>query len=368
MAQDRYRGIPRRIGDAKHQPHATITETGATTEPEQRGHLLLRLVNDLKLLIVNGRFESPDSPPPLTTKTTIVDYFLLHSEVFVDVRSCRIHHDTLKTKDSFGIGSDHKLMSLTLALPWDASNDTKKAMLQRGSQQKAPRKRFMTEKLKNAAIQSEFTTELERKSAATREQLLQLQEQHARRSLPTQTFIDRSHALVVDMIQGVSAKVLSSPNPTHCGGHPRDVEARERNHLRAPGHNPLCQEIQQQKNSVAELQRCEMTGPDDPTIARIEAERLKLHELRLKLAVAKQMEVDLDITNATKDVSVKTDKDQMQTAWGIWRHYRSSIATDGCHGLPSRMKTNTLAVTDPARWRASEIAERERGVFIRINS
>ena len=77
-------------------------------------------------------------------------------------------------------------MSLTLALPWDASNDTKKAVLQRGSQQKAPRKRFMTEKLKNAAIQSEFTTELERKSAATREQLLQLQEQHARRALPTQ--------------------------------------------------------------------------------------------------------------------------------------------------------------------------------------
>jgi hypothetical protein len=58
VSQDRYRGIPRRIGDDKHQPHANITETGATTRPEQRGHLLLRLVNDLKLLIVNGRFES----------------------------------------------------------------------------------------------------------------------------------------------------------------------------------------------------------------------------------------------------------------------------------------------------------------------
>ena len=69
------------------------------------------------------------------------------------------------------------------------------------------------------------------------------------------------------------------------------------------------------------------------------------------------MEVDRDITNATKDVSVQTYKDQMQTAWGIWRHYRSSISTDGCHGLPSRMKTNTLAATDPARWRASEIAK-----------
>ena len=71
-------------------------ESGATTEPEQRGHLLLRLVNDLKLLIVNGRFEPPDSPPPLTTKTTIVDYFILHSEVLAVVRGCRIPHDTIK--------------------------------------------------------------------------------------------------------------------------------------------------------------------------------------------------------------------------------------------------------------------------------
>jgi len=119
------------------------------------------------------------------------------------------------------------------------------------------------------------------------------------------------------------------------------AETRDRNHQKTLGHNPLLQEIQQQKNSVVELQSCEITGPDDPTIARIEFERLKLHDLKLKLAVAKQVEVDLDITNATKDVSVQTDKNQMQTAWGIWRHYRSSISTDGCHGLPSRMKTNT---------------------------
>jgi hypothetical protein len=146
----------------------------------------------------------------------------------------------------------------------------------------------MTEKLKTAAIQSEFTTELERRSPATRNQLLQLQEQHTRLVLSTQTFIDRSHALVVDMMQEVAKKVLSSPNPTHSlGGHPRRTEARERNHQRTLDHNPLLQEIQQQKNSVAELQRCEMTGPDDPTIARIEVERLKLHDLKLKLAVAK---------------------------------------------------------------------------------
>ena len=160
------------------------------------------------------------------------------------------------------------------------------------------------------------------------------------------------------MMQVVAAKVLSSPNPSHgLGGHPMRADARDRNHQTPPSHKLLRQEIQQQKDSVADLQSHETTGPDDPTIARIEAEKLKLHDLKLKLAVAKQLEVDLDITNATKDVSVQSDKDQMQTAWGIWRHYRSSIVTDGCHGLPSRMKTNKLAATDPSRWRASEIAK-----------
>ena len=105
VSQDRRTGIPRRIGDSKHRPRDSITETVATTEPEQRGHLLLRLVNELKLLIVKGRCESSDAPPLLTTKTTIVDYFILHSETF----GTRIHHDTLKTPDSFSIGSDHAL-------------------------------------------------------------------------------------------------------------------------------------------------------------------------------------------------------------------------------------------------------------------
>ncbi len=68
-----------------------------------------------------------------------------------------------------------------------------------------------------------------------------------------------------------------------------------------------------------------MTGPDDPTIARTEVERLKLHELKLTLAVAKQMEVDLDITNATKDVSVKTD---CCTSYMLAGHWPQSTAPD----------------------------------------
>ena len=57
---------------------------------------------------------------------------------------------------------------------------------------------------------------------------------------------------------------------------------------------------------------------------------LKLHELKLKLAANRQLEVDGDIANNVKQVSIQTDKDQLQTALGIWKHFKSSISSDGC--------------------------------------
>jgi len=196
---------------------------------------------------------------------------------------------------------------------------------QKRTEQKAPRKRFMAEKLKDAATRDEISQELERRSPATLAKVLQLKDQHTRLVLSTQTFIDRSHALVVEMMQEVAAQVLSSPNPVqHTGGQPTRPRIRERNHQASPSQNTLHQKIQRQKNFLAELQSHEPTGPDDPVLARLEAERLRLHDLKLKLTVAKQMEVDRDIANTTKEVSVQLDKDQLQTAWGLWRHFRSS--------------------------------------------
>ena len=68
LSQVQHGRIPRRVGDPRHLPRDSITESGATTEPEQKGHLLLKLVNDPKLLIINGIFERAEAPPPLTTK------------------------------------------------------------------------------------------------------------------------------------------------------------------------------------------------------------------------------------------------------------------------------------------------------------
>jgi hypothetical protein len=145
-------------------------------------------------------------------------------------------------------------MSLTLELPYDGKKDTREsAFHQKRTEQKAPRKRFMAEKLKDAATRGEFSQELERRSPATLAKVLQLKDQHTRRALSTQTFIDRSHALVVEMMQEVATQVLSSSNPVlHAGGQPTRPRVRERNHQASPSQNTLHQKIQRQKNSLAE--------------------------------------------------------------------------------------------------------------------
>ena len=146
----------------------------------------------------------------------------------------------------------------------------------------------MTEKLKDVstdmASRDEFQQELERRSPETLEKVLQLKDQHISLSLSTQMFIGRSQALVVDMIQEVAAHVLSSPYPVHhAGGQPARPPTHERRHHISLRQKPLRQE----KDSIAELKS----------------------ELRLKLAVEKQIEVYRDIENTIKDVSVQLDKD-----------------------------------------------------------
>lgn len=112
--------------------------------------------------MVSGRFKRVGAPPPLTTKKTIVGFLILHIVVFTEVVDCRIYHETIKTPDCFGIdcygiGSDQKLMSLTLTLPYHDSKKKRMLTLNRNrSESKAARTRFMVQKLKNLSTRDEF--------------------------------------------------------------------------------------------------------------------------------------------------------------------------------------------------------------------
>ena len=71
----------------------------------------------------------------------------------------------MKQGQTFGIGSDHKLMLLSLNLPFNATKDTRDANQQTGQREpKAPRKLYFTEKLKDQNVAKEFRQALERES------------------------------------------------------------------------------------------------------------------------------------------------------------------------------------------------------------
>ena len=359
ITQDQASRIPVRVGDPNHTPRSSVDEHSNTTEPEQRGFLLLRFVNELSLLITNGRFERHGAPVPLTTTTTIVDYFCVHKDLFGDVDKCQIFHDSTKQGQNFGTGSDHKLMLLSLNLPFNATKDTRDANQQTGQREpKAPRRLYFTEKLKDQKVAKEFRQALERESPECHTKIAELQAKHDAQKMTTQVFIDQSHELFVSMIQAIAEKVLSSPSPFHYpGGAQKQRGTDARQHHTPPNLQQLLKDIQCLKDDLKLLKRTECMGQDDPMWAEMTTKTTQLHQLKLNLAEERQRALDQDISGNIREVSLSLEQDHLKTAWAIWRHYKSSIATDGCHGLPSLMKTNRLAATDPSRWVAGDIAK-----------
>ena len=108
------------------------------------------------------------------------------------------------------------------------------------------------------------------------------------------------------------------------------------------------------------IKRKEPNHPNDPTLANIFQTTAKVHELKLKLEKDKQNVKDMAIHDDTENVTISMEKDHLQSAWGIWRHYKSSIATDGSHRLPAHMRTNQFEKTDPCRWKAGSLSTTQK--------
>ena len=359
ITQSEQSHIPARVGDADHRPRSAIDVHSNTTEPEQRGFLLLECINELSLLIANGRFERRGSPTPLTTARTIVDYFCVPKQLFGDVITCQVLHDSMKQGQHQGIGTDHKAMMLTLSLPFLERNNTYDAGMQAGHREaKAPRKQYFSDKLKDPIVLNEFREAIERVSPKCYDQIMDLRSQYDAQRLTPQELINQSHALFVSMVQGVAEKVLSSPAPfVYLGGRPQANATDKKQHHTPVDRQALLRDIQLLKDDIKMLKRTEPSGQVDAWWADLAEKTTKLHQYKQKVAAEKTREVDQDVSNNIKSISLSLEKDSLQTAWGIWRHYKSSIATDGCHGLPRLMKTNRLADTDPCRWVAGDLAK-----------
>ena len=90
--------IPSRVGDCHRRhipsPHDAPAITNARISSQQRGRLLLRMLNTTSFLMLNGRFETADDPIPYTLQrqeeSTINDYNLLAKQHFSKVKSCYV--------------------------------------------------------------------------------------------------------------------------------------------------------------------------------------------------------------------------------------------------------------------------------------
>ena len=85
--------IPSRVGDKDHAPAPTNMERiKSRPSSAQRGRLLLRLLDSINFVILNGRFQSASDPTPFTLKRqqeqSINDYVLIAGRHFPRVKKC----------------------------------------------------------------------------------------------------------------------------------------------------------------------------------------------------------------------------------------------------------------------------------------
>ena len=343
--------IPTRKGDPLHPPRFTIDETSATTEPQQRGYLLMKLINDLQLLILNGRFEQIKDPPPLTTNATIIGYIMSPKQTFGEVVSCRVFKDSNRaTKNDDGedvanaIGSDHKLISVTLNLPIDpAMNQENQGNIKK---RKAPRTQYHYSKLKQSDTAEKFKTHLEIGSTEARKKLDTLKRNLMSEKITKENFLDNSHLVITKMIQEVAEKTLGSPSrwePKTQHATPEKGATSQQTPLPLL---PLYNSITAKKANLRILKNQQT----DPQIDLIQKTVEELHILKQKIAIEKQFLIDQEIHKDIGNITIKLDQSPVVSAWKIWRHYKESISTEGAKGLPTLMRTNRSQHQDPSRW------------------
>jgi len=164
--------IPSRVGDC-HRTHIPSPPdapalTNARTSSQQRGRLLLRMLNTTCFLILNGRFETAEDPIPYTLQlqeeSTINDYSLIAKQHFSKVKSCYvIPKPSRSLRSKPGPPTDHNPIVLHLFLP--AKPIAPGTSVSATTPELPPRTQFHSSKLKDPAVTKLFSHALEDQAA-----------------------------------------------------------------------------------------------------------------------------------------------------------------------------------------------------------
>jgi hypothetical protein len=207
---------------------STVTDHASSA---QRGRLLLRMLNNIGYIILNGRYEPsshPNSPPPTPPYTlqreqgriaTIIDYSLASTDQFQRVKSCNVI-----PKQVHNLTTDHNPIHLHLLIPRGLDPD-ENLVGNEGKDPHVPCLQFHSSRLKERCVAEQFKKRVEALSQEKKLDMDLLLSKLEDKSLPTAEFADAANHIIVTILHKAGKETLSiaSTKTNTLGAHKQDT-------------------------------------------------------------------------------------------------------------------------------------------------
>jgi len=207
--------IPSRVGDCHRRripsPPDAPALTNARISSQQRGRLLLRMLNTTCFLILNGRFETVDDPIPYTLQrqeeSTINEYNLIAKQHFSKVKSCYvIPRPSRSLRSNSGPPTDHNPIVLHLSLP--VKPNAPGASVIATTPELPPRTQFHSSKLKDPAATKPFSHALQDQAAKSESVITALRISLEQGNISPTQYADKVNTIIVSALQVTADRVL----------------------------------------------------------------------------------------------------------------------------------------------------------------
>jgi hypothetical protein len=308
--------VPPRKGDVarddtsrlRHPPApANMSTVTDHVSSAQRGRLLLRMLNNIGYIILNGRYEpsshpnSPPSPPLYTLQreqgriATIIDYCLASTDQFQRVKSCNVI-----PKHVHNLTTDHNPIHLRLLIPRDLDPD-ESPVGNEGKDPHVPRLRFHSSRLKERDVAEQFKKRVEALSQEKKPDMDLLLSKLNDKSLPIVEFADAANHIIVSILHKAGEEILSIASTetkhhrsTQVGYHSSTDPAEANCHRR----------IQALKNQLRQVSAPTPQSTLDDIAAQLRREKQNLDGLRTQ----KRNHKFLHATGAAPNHRIKTQR------------------------------------------------------------
>ena len=373
--------VPLRVGDVAtkrvrkkdqllHPPSPpTMGIITGRASSSQRGRLLLRFLSNTGHLLLNGRFETADTPSiPYTfqrigrkPEATINDYCTISLHHLQRVKSCKVIR-----RQNHNLATDHNPIHIHLLIP-RASGQAGEPEVEDTKDQHASRLQFHSSRLKNPETKEQFKKRVEILSQKKKQDMDVLKANLINKTISAAAFAEEANQIIVTILQAAGDEVLGRASFATS----RSKREKEGDHTAADkGEAAIQQRIQSSRDQLRKARKQGKTQQEIAALAnQLQQEKRALDERHtqkrnqtfLQATGAAQTQAQDQKTpnrsmwttsNATKPTTRKRTSQRRQTTtdpqtpvYGSWDHSHMTLWSGTDSDTP--LATTSSATKNP---------------------